>query len=664
MSNSGSVRTMHSNNDRWMSGAGWHQKPAPLMPNRTPMSMPDQDFHAASKCRRTAGPVRVWLPRFAVMFATTLITAIFASELYAALAGEHITPLQVVFLVLSTLAFSWIALGTMSAALGYVVLVSGERPDTLQVASQMSPLKTRTALLFPVYHEEVEPIAGVIEAIAKDLAHLGEAANFDVFVLSDTRGAEDGDIERQRYSHVCTELADVMPVYYRRRDENYGRKAGNIKDWVENYGAAYEHFVILDADSIMSGKTLVRLAQTMEETPTAGLVQTVPRLIGARTVLQRLQQYASNIYGPAVASGLAFWHRDEGNYWGHNAIIRTDAFASAAGLPPLPGQAPFGGHIQSHDFVEAVLLQRAGWGVHMVPTIEGSYEGLPPNLLDVVQRDRRWAQGNLQHLSIVSASGLTTMGRVHLAMGALSFIVSGIWAVSLVVGILLALQGQQMIPTYFADQQTLFPIWPILDSTAALRLFCATVVIVLLPKVFGLVLEIQRTLRAKEPFGVLRAFAGVTTETFFSVLLAPILMVTQSVAIVQVCLGKDSGWKAQHRQDGRLTLSDAFVYHWRHTVIGIVAGLVCWHASGQLVLWMLPVLVGLVCSAPLSWFMARQGGSFFRSVLSIPEQRTPPQILNRALSYGARWTTRFEMLAEKEANVNRAAEQTELEKAA
>ena len=211
----------------------------------------------------------------------------------------------------------------------------------------------------------------------------------------------------------------------------------------------------------------------------------MPRLTGATTLLQYLTQFASNVYGPLVAAGLAFWHRDQGNYWGHNAIIRTPAFASAAGLPTLPGRAPFGGDIQSHDFVEAVLLARADWGVHMVPTIEGSYEGQPPTLPDVVARDRRWAQGNLQHLGIVFSSGITTMGRLHLLMGATSYLMSLVWASSLAVGIVLALQGQQMIPSYFIDEKTLFPVWPVTDPGAALRLFFATMLVVLMPKFLG-----------------------------------------------------------------------------------------------------------------------------------------------------------------------------------
>ena len=339
---------------------------------------------------------------------------------------------------------------------------------------------------------------------------------------------------------------------------------------MRRFGGGYEHFVILDGDSVMSGTTLVRLALAMERDQQAGLIQTVPRLTGATTLLQYLTQFASNVYGPLVAAGLAFWHRDQGNYWGHNAIIRTIAFASAAGLPTLPGRAPFGGDIQSHDFVEAVLLARADWGVHMVPTIEGSYEGQPPTLPDVVARDRRWAQGNLQHLGIVFSSGITTMGRLHLLMGATSYLMSLVWASSLVVGIVLALQGQQMIPSYFIDEKTLFPVWPVTDPGAALRLFFATMLVVLMPKFLGLALEIKRTRHAREALGATRAVLGVITETLFSILLSPILMVTQTAAVFQVLFGLDSGWRTQSRDGAGIPFMEALRYHRWHMLIGVV----------------------------------------------------------------------------------------------
>jgi membrane glycosyltransferase len=378
----------------------------------------------------------------------------------------------------------------------------------------------------------------------------------------------------------------------------------------------------------------------MQRDEKAGLIQTVPRLTGAVTLLQYLQQFASNVYGPSVASGLASWHRDQGNYWGHNAIIRTQAFASAAGLPTLPGLAPFGGDIQSHDFVEAVLLQRADWGVHIVPTVEGSYEGQPPTLPDIIARDRRWAQGNLQHLSIVRASGLTAMGRVHLVMGATSYLISAVWALSLFVGVVLALQGQQIIPSYFIDKKTLFPIWPVTDPGAALRLLLATMMIVLLPKALGLMLELKRVRYAREPLGTLRAIFGVALETVFSILLSPIFMVTQTVAVSQILLGRDSGWRPQLRSGISMRFREALRFHWRHTLIGVLLAFACWEASLQVVAWMAPVIVGLILAAPLSWLTSRPAGLVARVLLSTREARSPPAIIESANRASGEWAAR------------------------
>ena len=89
--------------------------------------------------------------------------------------------------------------------------------------------RQRTALLFPVHHEDPARIAGTIAAIAEELEALGKNSAFDVFVLSDTRGAEDGDARGSRLRRRCAApLPGQIAVYYRRRIENTARKSGNI----------------------------------------------------------------------------------------------------------------------------------------------------------------------------------------------------------------------------------------------------------------------------------------------------------------------------------------------------------------------------------------------------------------------------------------------------
>lgn len=612
-----------------------------LLPQEAPLEMPPQDFSAVPSTMAAIQGEHSWVPRAALSIGTLFLTGAFAYELYRVLSVVSLTPIQLVFLCLSTITFAWIALGSLSAAMGFLPLFAGEKVDSIPIAPAKGDLEGRTALLFPVYHEDPARISGTIAALAEELAHLGKADRFDVFVLSDTRGATEGQSEEERYAQLAEALAPLIRVHYRRRIENSARKAGNIKDWVERFGGAYANFIILDGDSVMSGETVIRLARTMEREGGAGLIQTVPRLVGGRTLLQRLQQYACNTYGPAVAAGLASWHRSRGNYWGHNAIIRTRAFAEAAGLPHLVGRAPFGGPILSHDFVEAVLLQRAGWGVHMAPSLDGSFEGTPPGLVDLVVRDRRWAQGNLQHLALVARRGLTAMGRIHLAMGAFSYLVSAIWALSLGVGIVLALQSQQLIPSYFQDSKTLFPMWPVIDPGAAMRLFLGTMAVVLLPKLLGLVLELKRTVGESELFGVPRALVAVGVETIFSMLLAPILMMTQTAGVIHILSGSDAGWKAQRRDDGSIPFHEAMRFHVRHTLAGCLIALVCWWVSPGLLLWMTPVVAGLVLAAPLNWLTAQTAGPALSVILSTVEDREPPAVVQRSAALAAQWRSRF-----------------------
>ena len=611
-----------------------------LLPPEAPVAMPPQDFDAPVLPRRNTKSAGSWVPRAAIFAGTALLMVAFGYELYGVLSFVRMTPIQFLFWILSTVSFGWITLGSLSASLGFLPLFAGDSPDNLAIPPKPGPLRFKTAVLVPIYNEDPARIAGMIDCLSEEIADTGAGPYLDIFVLSDTRDANSGNKEQAVFIALKHEIAPRCALYYRRRKLNSERKAGNIKDWVERFGGAYAQFLILDADSIMTGEALVRLANAMEANPAVGLIQTVPRLTGASTRLQKLQQFACNTYGPSVASGIAFWHLDRGNYWGHNAMIRTEAFAGSAGLPTLPGRPPFGGHILSHDFVEAVLLQRAGWSVHMVPGVDGSFEGLPPALIEMVTRDRRWAQGNLQHLAILGASGITTMGRIHMAMGAFAYLVSAIWAASLAVGLVLLLQGQQLIPSYFQDSKTLFPVWPEIDPGAALRLFMATMGVVLLPKALGLVLELRHEVATRDWLSMPRTVVAVATETIASMLIAPIMMMTQTVAVFEILLGRDSGWAPQKRGDSAIPLADCLRYHWLHIATGVLLCLVVWSTTPGLAVWMAPVILGLLLSAFTNWFTARPAGFFMRWLLSTREDRRPPATLATVNEREETWSER------------------------
>jgi membrane glycosyltransferase len=364
------------------------------LPADAPLAMPEQDFSEGRLRPHPAGP-GVAARRVAVLGGALALGAA-VSMLYAAgLARDGLGALDALAVPVFATLFALVALSFSNtcAGLGAALLPSA-----------LTGLRERTALLVPIHNEETARVLGTVEAMREALDAGGEGRAFDIFILSDSTDAAAQRQEEASFARL--QARHPGSVFYRRRRANSGRKAGNIAEWVQRFGGAYAHFVILDADSVMEARTLHALAAAMEADPRAGLIQSLPSLIGARSRFARMQQWAARVHGPLIARGLAAWHGEAGNYWGHNAIVRTCAFAEAAGLPELEGRRPFGGTIMSHDFVEAALLRRAGWGVHMLPELGGSHESGPPTLAAAAARDRRWCQGNLQHLALLGAAGL------------------------------------------------------------------------------------------------------------------------------------------------------------------------------------------------------------------------------------------------------------------
>jgi len=610
-----------------------------LLPSEAPVPMPIQPLRLERK-RALVVRDRLTSPRGILLLLTFSATAIFAYVLYQVLSVVHLTALQAVFLALSTMCFAWIALGTASAVIGFFAILRSKAGALPRKAMDGAAQAQRTALLFPVYQEDTARIAATIEAIAADLVALGTAKCFDFFILSDSRTPDSRTRELRAVRLLQRALSGQVRVYYRARSENVGKKAGNIGDWVQRFGGAYETFIILDADSVMSGTLIVHLATLMADSPRTALIQTVPRLVGATTLFARLQQFAVGFYGLVVAAGFAAWHQESGNYWGHNAILRTQAFAQSAGLPTLPGSPPLGGHIQSHDFVEAAFLRRAGWDVWMLPDLEGSYEGCPPTLIDVAVRDRRWAQGNLQHLRIVTSSGLPWVSRLHLAMGTYAYLASALWALSLVIGVVLSVQSAYTLPVYFPDEKTLFPIWPVIDPTKALYLFLGTVAVVLLPKVLGIASAVIRGDIAARPMHWF--LLGAAIETLFSMLVAPILMLTQTSAVIEILRGKDSGWSAQRRDGEVLGLDQVVRFHKWHVLIGGALAVVCGLVSIYVFAWMAPIIIGLLLAVGLSTMMSKPPLAWVNRALSTAEDIRPPAIFLAVAQRHANWARRLE----------------------
>src|SRR5271167_3438068 len=387
------------------------------MPGFAPLAMPAQSFRRFSRRDRRAWvnprlAATPFLSRLAVFGGAVALTAYGADQMYKVVGVGTTTALEWVMVVLFVITFSWLALSFTSSVVGFIWLLTHPRKPSPLPAS----LAERTAVVMPIYNEAPSRVFGAMQAMLEDVERTSLGSTFDYFFLSDTTDANVWIAEERAFVAMRERLPKAR-IYYRRRRKNWSRKAGNIADFVAHWGGRYPHMVVLDADSLMTGEAIVRLAAAMEADPDAGIIQSLPLIVNRNTMFARLQQFAARITGPVIAAGLSAWMGHEGNYWGHNAIIRTRAFADYCGLPDLPGRPPFGGHILSHDFVEAGLMLRAGYSVYMPPTLGGSYEESPPSLIDVAARDRRWCQGNLQHSRIIAARGFVWASRQHFATG-------------------------------------------------------------------------------------------------------------------------------------------------------------------------------------------------------------------------------------------------------
>lgn len=595
------------------------------MQSEAPLEMPTQDPRLTPQhAPAIHQPLRTWVARLIAMSVTLGISAYGTVEMIATVGFGNMTALQAVMILFFAISLSWIAL-TVGSTISGLLTIAVRQPNAALQGS-------RTALLMPVYNEDPLRTTAALQAMAEALAAAGAAQHFEIVILSDSTHVDAWIAESLAVDRLRRNLATTLPVRYRRRWRNTGRKVGNIEDFVKRWGGHYDYMIVLDADSLMSAATLVTLTERMQADPQLGILQTVPALAGQTSLYARMQQFAGRVYGPILARGLAAWSGEDGNYWGHNAIIRVRAFAQACGLPQLPGRKPFGGHVLSHDFIEAAFIRRAGWKVRIAANLGGSWEEGPPSLSDTAVRDRRWAQGNLQHLRLIGTAGLTWTSRLHLGMGIMSYLAAPLWLMLILIGFALTLQAAFVRPEYFSKKFQLFPDWPVFDAQRMLLLFLFSMVILFTPRVIALIRSLLVRETRRGCGGIIGLPISALIELVLSALYAPVMMLIQTQHVISILAGRDTGWIAQQRQAQVISWREAAQWHWKHSLIGVATGGIALLLSPTLLAWLSPAIAGLILAIPLSKLSGsvRAGNLLARlGLLRIPEERTVPEVLRR-----------------------------------
>ncbi len=560
------------------------------MPPEAPLAMPRQDFsdrpvprHALPRWRLST---ILW--RVGAFGPALLLTFSLIEGLLNWFSAGGVTASEAAAVILIGVTFVWVSLTVSAVLIALLRLALAPSRPKRSARGQQS-----VALLVPIHNENPAEVMGNVAAMRAELARGPGAARFAFFILSDTRDEGVAEAEARAFRHLASELSPI-PVHYRRRPDNTDRKTGNINDWITRWGGAWDAMIVLDADSLMSGAAIRALSDAMEADPEAGLIQSFPVLISAETLFGRMQEFATSVYGWLLAEGLALWSGNEGNYWGHNAIIRTRAFAESAHLPKI-GRDKL---ILSHDFVEAGMLRRAGWAVRFLARPGGSFEETPPTLIDYVLRDRRWCRGNMQHLRLLGARGFHPISRFHLLQGAASYLLSPAWFALLVIWS--AFMPMTATPeSYFSPANPLYPVWPSVSEIDGVWFLTLIYAMLLMPKVIAAALLARRR-EVRRLYGNAARFAATTLfEIVLAVLYAPILMVQQTSAVSRAIFGRGAGWAPAQRKRVAYPWRTLLRFHWLEVLIG--AALSVAMLTGTLSLWLLPVALSLTLAPVLSW---------------------------------------------------------------
>ena len=572
---------------------------------------------------------------FSSIFVLTSLATWFMADL---LWRGGLDPFEIVLLLLFVLLFAHIATGFCMALIGlYVVNRGGDScriTNTVDWAAARDLPLAGTAVIIPVYNENVSRVFEGLRVIYRSVQEARALEHFDFFVLSDSDQPNQWLQEEVAWVELCKQVGGFGRIFYRKRRQAINRKSGNVADFLRRWGRNYRYMVVLDADSLMTGQTLVRLVAMMEQNPGVGIIQTAPRVANGGTLYARLQQFANRLYSPLFLAGLNYWQQHDGNYWGHNAILRVQPFMEYCCLPDLPGREPFGGRILSHDFVEAALMRKAGWQVWMAADLEGTYEEGPPTLIDSAKRDRRWSQGNLQHSWLLFARGFRPMNRMHLLFGIMAYVASPLWLLFLLVSSIDVFRvvlngGFTTLPEAFTSV-----FGYTLEVPEALFLFVFTLLLLFLPKALSVIVTLRDRELTEAFGGAARLVASALLETAISALLAPIHMLFNSKFVISTLLGQGVSWVTQRRgpADDDTDWREAILTHAGHTVFGLIWGVSAFILVPSFFWWLSPVLAGLVFSIPLSIVLSQLGLGRAAARLGLfltPEETRPGYELRR-----------------------------------
>jgi membrane glycosyltransferase len=550
---------------------------------------------------------------FAVLVIATMAAVMWLSAI--ALSADGLGVLDIVLLALFLVTLPWTVIGFWNAAIGFLILrfardpVAAVTPAAARIRGD-EPITASVALMACIRNEDPERVIRNLAPMLDGLAPVG--AHFHLYALSDTNDPATAAAEQQCFDDLTAAWRGRIAVTYRRREDNAGFKAGNIRDFCLRFGGAHDLAVTLDADSFIPASAILRMVRIMQASPEIGILQGLVVGMPSTSAFARIFQFGMRLGMWSYTTGSAWWQGDCGPHWGHNSVLRLKPFTAHCHIPPLPEGGPLGGHILSHDQIEAVLMRRAGYEVRVLPEEHLGWEENPPTLLEFIRRDIRWCQGNMQYWHFLTLPGLKFVSRYQLAFAILMFLGSPAWMALLVLGTFGVVTAER--PSAF------------MAPAPALAVLVIVLIMWFAPKIATVIDALTRAQARKRYGGGGLFLVNVAIETVFFLMLSPIMWFAHTVFLATLVFGGSVGWGGQARDDHAVPWRLALAKLWPQTVLGWGCLITLAVGAPAAIPYALLIAGGLAFAVPLCVVTANRpvGTALLRAGIGrLPEETAP-----------------------------------------
>ena len=202
-------------------------QPLPTLP--PPSNIPG--YHAAAIRRRRS-----------TFFAVVGITLMAGVWLLAVSLGRNgYNLIDFIMLGVFTPLFYQLSVGFWTALIGLYLLMRNKK-DPFDLSGSLTDDERRaeigasTAIIMPVYNEDVSRVFEGLRVIYLSLEKTGQLEHFDFFVLSDSDNPNKWVEEELAWLELCRQLNGFGRIFYRKRRKPINRKSGNVSDFCRRWG--------------------------------------------------------------------------------------------------------------------------------------------------------------------------------------------------------------------------------------------------------------------------------------------------------------------------------------------------------------------------------------------------------------------------------------------